>query len=275
MKGLLLLLLVVASRHHCTTLGLSFADRSIPERRATGSATAAPFDDSVRRTSVLLYHKPAHVVTTHAIDDIHGRRNVFQDIVARSAVVQEQQPQQQQQSSNHPNLLPWGFPHGWHAIGRLDADTTGLLLLTNDGGLVHRVTNRAAVDKNQPLISKTYQALIMGYHENDGAMLEQFRTVGVDIGAKHGGWTQPVENVQVLGHPTPKSTLVSLTIAEGRNRQIRRMFHACKSGVMKLQRTAVGADLTLSQVPNEGDWCILSDRQVTCALQWTPRVLRN
>jgi pseudouridine synthase len=262
MNSLILLLLLVAVRR--ATLGLS-ADRSVPERRGSrgGGGSSAHSESVCRRTSVLLYHKPGQVVTTHAVDDVHGRRNVFQDLMARSV------------HSNQPDL-PLGFPHGWHAVGRLDADTTGLLLLTNDGGLVHRVTNKvAATDKNQASVGKTYEALIMGYYENDCDMLHQFRTVGVDIGAKHGGLTRPVDNVQVLGHPTLKSTLVSLTIHEGRNRQIRRMFHACGSGVMKLQRTAVGAELTLSLVPNEGEWCILSDHQVTSALQWTPRVLRN
>jgi pseudouridine synthase len=266
---ILLLVLLVAS--HRATLGLS-ADRFVPARKGSrggGGGSTSSHSDSVSRptascrTSVLVYHKPAKVVTTHAADDVHGRRNVFQDLMARSV------------RSNQPDL-PLDFPHGWHAVGRLDADTTGLLLLTNDGGLVHRVTNKVALtDKNQASVGKTYEALVMGYHANDCDMLHQFRTVGVDIGAKHGGFTRPVENVQVLGHPTPKSTLVSLTIHEGRNRQIRRMFHACGSGVMKLQRTAVGSELTLSLVPNEGDWCILSDRQISSALQWTPRVLRN
>jgi 16S rRNA U516 pseudouridylate synthase RsuA-like enzyme len=50
----------------------------------------------------------------------------------------------------------------------------------------------------------------------------------------------------VLGHPTPKSTLGSMIVNQGRNGQIRLMFHACGPGIMKLHRTAVGADLSLS-----------------------------
>jgi 16S rRNA U516 pseudouridylate synthase RsuA-like enzyme len=71
----------------------------------------------------------------------------------------------------------------------------------------------------------------MGYHEQDSVLLEGMRRDGVDIGTKHGGWTLPVDDITVLGHVTAKSTTVSLTISEGKNRQIRRMFHAVGSGL--------------------------------------------
>lgn len=209
-----------------------------------------------RRTCVIAYHKPANVVTTHAPEDVLGRYNVFQDLLKRS------------------DSLPLDFPKDWHAIGRLDAETTGLLLLTNDGGLVHHATNKNASTAVSKPLEKTYEALIMGYHENDSDMLQIFRTEGVDIGAKYGGRTSPVQRVQVLGHPSHKSTLVSLTIVEGKNRQVRRMFHASGSGVVQLKRTAMGSGLTLeAAAPNEGDWSALSDEQIVSALHWTPRFL--
>lgn len=203
---------------------------------------------------MILYNKPADVVTTHAVEDVLGRKNVFQDIMSR--------PSQQ-------NVLPAGFPQGWHAVGRLDADTTGLLLLTNDGGLVHHVTNRVASSAKIPT-EKRYEAIIMGHYEDDCEMFEQFRSVGVDIGGKNGGRTLPVQQIHAVGHPNHKSTIVSIALVEGKNRQIRRMFHSSGSGVMRLTRTAIGDELTLSMVPNEGDWCILRNEQIISALHWVP-----
>jgi 23S rRNA pseudouridine2605 synthase len=172
-----------------------------------------------------------------------------------------------------------------HAIGRLDADTSGLLLLTNDGGLLHHVTNPYALtvsissdgssgddatsfkEQSNKLITKTYEALIMGYHTDES--LQSIRE-GVDIGKKYGGMTKPVHALQILDHPNHKSTVVSLTISEGKNRQVRRMFHSIGSGVMKLQRTKIGEDLTLGGV-DEGHWRLLSDEEVERSLNWKPR----
>jgi pseudouridine synthase len=241
---------------------------------------------SARWTSVILYHKPANVVATRAVNDVQGRRNVFEDLMMRASLNTD---------CTNTNKLPLDFPAEWHTVGRLDADTTGLLLLTNDGGLVHRVTNhKAAVavasasmaslgkssrdgGADYALVEKTYEACIMGHYENECDMLQVLRTQGVDIGEKYGGQTLPVKQVQVLGHPNHKSTIVSLTLVEGKNRQVRRMFHALGSGVMQLKRTSIGVGSTLLSLsmlaPNEGDWCFLDDSQVETCLQWTPRRL--
>ena len=148
-----------------------------------------------------------------------------------------------------------------HAIGRLDADTTGLLLLTNDGRLVNYVTNPDAKIEDHELyrdpsddsptptgkvVNKTYQALIMGHHTDES--LQSIRE-GVDIGK--GYITKPLlskDDLKILKHPNHKSTIVSITIGEGKNRQIRKMFHAIGSGVMKLKRTRIGEHLTLNGV---------------------------
>jgi pseudouridine synthase len=251
------------------------------------------------RTCVLLYHKPPNVVTTHAENDVKGRRTVFDDINSMNGYAG---PQNNAATSIEQVT---GVSSKWHAIGRLDVKTTGLLLLTNDGGLVHHVTNKEAssnTENSGKPISKTYDALIMGYHhdENDTqgstdnasfmGILHQMRTVGVDIGAKYGGQTLPVEHIAVLDHPTPTTTLVSLTIVEGKNRQVRRMFHALGSGVMKLKRTRIGELLTLRKAGNhdfdynnedeadacllnEGEWRVLSDEEVETCLNWKPRTL--
>jgi pseudouridine synthase len=232
---------------------------------------------SIERTVVLLYHKPPKLITSHQSDDLvqvsslnpdeQPRETVYSDIKKMTgyvgAAADDFQPL--------PFLQATGIRSKVHAIGRLDADTTGLLLLTNDGALLHHVTNKNAATHDVELgaITKTYEALIMGYHDDES--LEPLRE-GVDIGVKYGGMTKPVQDLCILDHPNHKSTLVSLTISEGRNRQVRRMFHAIQSGVMKLKRTKIGDNLTLGDL-EEGQWRVLSDEEVEKSLHWKPRSL--
>jgi pseudouridine synthase len=246
-------------------------------------------DQQQERTVVIAYHKPSGVVTTHANDDELGRPNVYNEIFTMKGYKRSCDDNDDTNDDNDKTHSTFeqvtNMRTRLHAIGRLDADTTGLLLLTNDGGLVHHVTNRDATTTTQTpaadnisnssdseTITKTYSAVIMGYHEQDSVLLQGMRCDGVDIGAKYGGWTLPVDNLTVLGHVTAKSTTVSLTISQGKNRQIRRMFHAVGSGVMKLQRTHIGSRLSLDGL-EEGEWRILSDQEVMDGLHWTPRAL--
>ena len=149
---------------------------------------------------------------------------------------------------------------------------TGLLLLTNNGGLVHHVTNKEAAshntNKQQQPLSKTYEALIMGYHDKDSNVLKSIYTTGVDIGKKYGGLCEPAREFMILDHPTSKTTLVSLTIKEGKNRQVRRMFHALGSGVMKLKRARIGNYLTLDCIEEPGQWRFLSKDEIRTCLNW-------
>jgi pseudouridine synthase len=219
---------------------------------------------STEKTVVLLYHKPANIVTTHANNDPLGRSNVYDDIYSMKGYRGSLRKQDFCSVTGICN-------NRLEAIGRLDADTSGLLLLTNDGGLVHHVTNKNAKSAIDSPIPKTYEALIMGYHEESSEMLMTMRTTGVNIGEKYGGMTLPVVCLSVISHPTSKSTLLSLTLVEGKNRQVRRMFHALKSGVIKLKRTHVGS-LTLGDL-EEGEWRLLSDLEVLNSLLWEPRAL--
>jgi 16S rRNA U516 pseudouridylate synthase RsuA-like enzyme len=114
----------------------------------------------------------------------------------------------------------------------------------------------------------------MGYHTLSDDSLNPLLK-GVDIGAKYGGRTLPVDDLKVLDHPTPKSTRVLISISEGRNRQVRRMFHAIRSGVMQLKRQRVGnIDLDMME-GGEGSWRLLSDHEVFKGLGWKSRILED
>ena len=113
-----------------------------------------------------------------------------------------------------------------YPIGRLDQDSEGLILLTNDGDLGFRLTH----PKHH--VPKTYHALVTG--NVTPAKLNRLRR-GVML---KDGRTAPAQ-IEVI-RPQGNKSLLSVTIFEGRNRQIRRMFSTQKLEVEKLKRVAIG-----------------------------------
>lgn len=113
-----------------------------------------------------------------------------------------------------------------YPIGRLDQDSEGLILLTNDGDLAHRLTH----PKHH--VPKTYHALVTG--NVTPAKLNRLRR-GVML---KDGRTAPAQ-IEMI-RPQGNKSLLSITIFEGRNRQIRRMFSTQKLEVEKLKRVSIG-----------------------------------
>lgn len=111
-------------------------------------------------------------------------------------------------------------------VGRLDQDTSGLLILTNDTDLGELLTN--PVYK----VPKTY--LVKASTRLTDEQLQRLRD-GVELSD---GPTQPAEVTRV--RDSEKYTHLSITIREGRNRQVRRMLEAVDSKVLKLVRTQIG-----------------------------------
>lgn len=111
-------------------------------------------------------------------------------------------------------------------VGRLDYNTTGALIMTNDGDLTYRVTHP------RHELGKTYRALVKGVISNE--KLAKLRN-GVDIG----GYITKKARVSVI-KAGKGSTLVEITIHEGKNRQVRKMFAAIGNPVQTLERIAIG-----------------------------------
>ena len=111
-------------------------------------------------------------------------------------------------------------------VGRLDYNTSGALIMTNDGELAYRLTH----PKHE--VYKTYRALVSGILSNERAA--RLRR-GVDIG---GFVTSPAKVKIIKG--TQHSTLVEIAIHEGKNRQVRKMFAAVGNPVQELERVAIG-----------------------------------
>lgn len=133
-----------------------------------------------------------------------------------------------------------------YPVGRLDFDTTGLLILTNDGEFANIVTHPKHV------INKSYIARIK--KPLDEVELMRLRT-GIELDgvmtAKAGA-----ENVKNPKHGAE----VKITIHEGRNRQVRRMLESVGAEVLSLKRLSIGS-LTLGNLP-EGKWRNLSDAEI-------------
>lgn len=166
----------------------------------------------------VLLNKPVGYVTT--VSDDKGRSTVM-DLVA-------------------------DIPVRIYPVGRLDYDTEGLLLMTNDGDLTYRVTH----PKNQ--VEKTYEAEVTGNITMN--TLIQLRNGVVLDGVK----TRPAK-VEVIG-ATQFGTKLEITIHEGKNRQVRRMFEAVGCIVKRLKRTRE-AGLILGHVPL-GHWRRLTESEV-------------
>lgn len=151
----------------------------------------------------ILLNKPCGVVST--CDDPWNRRTVL-------------------------DLLP---PHlqtdqGIHPVGRLDASSTGALLLTNDGSITHSLTHPS---HNIP---KTYRVWVEGRPPSPA--LNQWRT-GVLLS---GRVTRPA-NVVVVDASQASQTLLEIVLREGRNRQIRRIAEQLGHPVLRLHRASIGS----------------------------------
>lgn len=149
----------------------------------------------------LLLHKPAGVVST--CDDPQGRKTVL-------------------------DLLPKELREGTgiHPVGRLDAESTGALILTNDGNLTFGLTHP------RHNIPKTYLVLVKGHPSQ--AALEMWRQ-GVMLDGRK---TRPAK-VDFIESFVENSRL-EIVLQEGRNRQIRRVAQKLGYPVIKLHRTAIG-----------------------------------
>ena len=169
------------------------------------------------RVYVLLY-KPAGYLTTYK--DPKGRPTVYDLVAAVGTFVSP--------------------------VGRLDLDTSGLLLMTNDTQFAERVTNPVSH------VPKTY--LVKASTVLTDAQLQTLRD-GIELAD---GMTRPAI-VRRL-RDSSKYTHVEITLTEGRNRQVRRMIEALGAHVLKLVRIRIGP-ISIGSLPI-GKWRLLTRREI-------------
>lgn len=133
-----------------------------------------------------------------------------------------------------------------YPVGRLDADTTGLILLTNDGELAFKLTHPSK------RVDKKYIAIVEGVPNKKE--LELLRN-GVFIDGKK---TSPAE-VKVAKR-FDEDSILDIVIHEGRNRQVKKMCEAVNHPVKKLKRVSIG-EIELGGL-NIGNWRFLNDEEI-------------
>ncbi len=166
---------------------------------------------------VIMLHKPKKVITT--VKDTHGRKTVL-DLVPSKY-----------------RLTP---------VGRLDQDTTGLLLLTNDGNLQQKLTH----PRNQ--IPKDYEVVIEG---KITFSQKQKLAKGIYIGDKEYG------KAEIISQETKKSrSTIILRLRQGKKREIRRIMYRFKLKLLTLKRIRFGR-LSLGNL-SENHYRTLTDKEV-------------
>jgi 23S rRNA pseudouridine2605 synthase len=138
------------------------------------------------------------------------------------------------------DLLPPNLPGRVYPVGRLDAESKGLLLLTNDGELTNQLTHPRFG------VAKTYRAVVDGYV--DGPAVQALEK-GVWLADRHSGegFKTGRSHIKVTRR-TREQSVLEITIREGRNRQVRRMLATLGHKVRDLTRVRMGP-LTLDKLP--------------------------
>lgn len=188
------------------------ADPSLDDVRVDGRRIRTP----ERRRYILLY-KPAGYLTTRADPE---RRPIVLDLIA--------------------GVREYVYP-----VGRLDYDTEGLLLLTNDGDLA------AVLTHPRHGVERIYEALVAGMPDDTalnrlrtGVSLDGRRTRPADVLVLNRPSRSTVRSRSIVGRATPgapeRDGVIRITIREGRHRQVRRMCEAVGHPVRRLKRIGIG-----------------------------------
>ena len=193
----------------------ALGDRADPDRDAIlVDGKALPVSE---KPVYILLHKPRGFVTT--LSDEKGRRTVAELVDCGTRV---------------------------YPVGRLDMDSEGLLLLTNDGEFANLLTHP------RHEVKKTYEVWVMGFHPGATALLS--RPIELD------GTRIRRPLVKLLWEDGQKAKFL-VTIHEGKNRQVRRMCEAAGMHVTRLRRTREGS-LSLGDLPL-GAWRYLTAEEVS------------
>jgi 23S rRNA pseudouridine2605 synthase len=219
---------VVAGRISVNGLPAELGQKIGPGDRVKYNGKLIPLRFTTRTPRVLIYHKPEGEIVSR--DDPEGRPTVFE-------------------------RLPILRKGRWLAVGRLDFNTSGLLLFTNDGTLANRLMHpRYELDREYAvrllgrLNDEQIESLKAGIELEDGSA--RFNSLTDEGGEGSNHWYR-------------------VTLSEGRNREVRRMFEAVGLTVSRLMRVRYGP-VSLPSRLKRGMWMEMPEAEV-CALAGLPK----
>lgn len=178
------------------TVVTELGTRIRPDAQVTVDGTAVQLDTTKR---YLMLNKPTGIVST--MSDERGRPDLREFL--------------------------YGIPERVYNVGRLDADTSGLLILTNDGDLAHVLAHPSFG------VEKTYVAKVRG-------AVEQRSIRRLTEGFELDDGTIRADEARLLGRPSQGHSMVELTLHSGRNRIVRRMLDHVGHPVVELVRRSFG-----------------------------------
>jgi 23S rRNA pseudouridine2605 synthase len=185
--------------------------RRIEPRKAVVTLDGRKVGDATERIVIVL-HKPVGYITTRS--EPEGRPTVY-DLLG--------------------GISRWVFP-----VGRLDRDSSGLLILTNDHRLGERLTSP------ESKVDKGYHARVRGVPD-----AQALRALREGVRLRDGTLTRPAR-VGALGSPRGGSSWLEIVLTEGKNRQVRRMCAGVGHEVLELVRVRIGR-FALGELP-AGEW---------------------
>ncbi|MGH8178337.1 MAG: pseudouridine synthase [Steroidobacter sp.] len=187
----------------------------LPAPESASTPSSSPGSTKPRASTYVLVNKPKGVITT--TNDPEGRRNVL-DLVPASLRRDER-------------LFP---------VGRLDGDSTGLLLITNDGDLAYQLTHPKFG------VAKEYRVLCAGLASDEqlGKLRSGMYLITPDADGLKTTKKASLESVRIIKRYVDRArgdrTLLSITLREGQNREIRRLLARVGLKVRELERVAIG-----------------------------------
>jgi 23S rRNA pseudouridine2605 synthase len=187
-------------------------------------------DGAAALREVLIYHKPVSEVTTRS--DPEGRPTVFE-------------------------RLPSPLAGRWVVIGRLDVNTTGLLLFTTDGALAHRLMHPSSEVEREYLVrvrgTPTARELA---RLREGVVLEDGPAKFISIEPSRDPKVDTIANPEVSG----SHSWFRVVLCEGRNREVRRLWQALGFEVSRLMRIRF-ASIQLPRDLKAGQWRRMADAE--------------
>ncbi len=212
---------IVAGRISVNGKVATIGDRLSMDDKVAVDGRLVKLQDNNVRTRVIIYHKPVGEICTR--QDPEGRKTVF----------------------SHLPPIKYGR---WVAVGRLDINTSGLLLFTNDGALANQMMH--------PSNELERQYLVRIHGPVDDAMLKRLQE-GVMLEDGIGKF-----NKILVGDGSGTHQWFTVVLREGRNREVRRLWESQGVEVSRLKRIRFGS-IELPSYVRRGDWLDLTPAEVT------------